>query len=815
MKRILLLTYIVLSFTHHIHAQYFLGLRASQWGGVTNVGFNPAIADNRLKFDMTIIGMGATMSNNYLGISRKALFNPDLFSNDNSQKVNFKENLNGKPKNVYQSFQIQGPLSFMFTFGKKMERHKYAIALTYNVNSVTNIDNISQKLARIAFWGAGSVADSIDAFDYRQLQQRDLALQHMTWVDYGITYSQVILDKDKHMLKGGVTLKLLQGIWATNTFIEDVDYRFQNFDTISIYDSRAKINLSPKLPSSVEYFAQDSAQSISDNIPGYLKELMNFGDAKPTVGADISFVYEYRPKKDNYQYEMDNQRWYDREKSLYTVQAGFSITDIGRIKFKNSKYSYDFSADKRDWYVKDFSAVEGYKSIGDTIRLLAADSLGFRINSNPTGTFGMWLPMRINIWADYNPVPFFGVHALASIAPALGKEGRVRHISTFTLTPHIDWRCLGLYLPLSYDVQGNFNAGATVRLGPVIIGTQDLLGLFAKSYVRNADIHVAVKIPILARNHRDRDKDKVSNRMDDCKKVKGTWETKGCPDRDGDSIVDNLDKCPDNWGPRETQGCPDKDGDGVYDMVDSCVDVKGHAQFNGCPDTDNDGVEDKSDDCPVDSGKIELKGCPDRDNDTVIDKEDDCPDVPGDKAHRGCPDSDGDGVYDNEDDCPTEPGLVDNKGCPNRDTDGDGVLDKDDDCPKVPGLKTNRGCPKLDKKEEAVIKYAFESLEFETGQDVIRKVSFPSLNALAKLLSEKSTYGLNIEGHTDDVGNDDFNLDLSRRRAESVRRYLIGRGVDGSKLATDGFGESRPIADNKTPAGRQKNRRVEMKIAFQ
>jgi hypothetical protein len=109
----------------------------------------------------------------------------------------------------------------------------------------------------------------------------------------------------------------------------------------------------------------------------------------------------------------------------------------------------------------------------------------------------------------------------------------------------------------------------------------------------------------------------------------------------------------------------------------------------------------------------------------------------GDKAHKGCPDSDGDGLYDNEDACPREAGPIENKGCPYKDTDGDGVLDKDDDCPNTFGAKDNRGCPKLAKKELEVVKYAFENLEFETGKDVIKKVSFISLNGLAKLLAEK------------------------------------------------------------------------------
>ena len=209
-----------------------------------------------------------------------------------------------------------------------------------------------------------------------------------------------------------------------------------------------------------------------------------------------------------------------------------------------------------------------------------------------------------------------------------------------------------------------------------------------------------------------------------------------------------------------------------------------------------------------------MKGCPDRDNDRVADKDDACPDLPGDKAHAGCPDSDGDGIYDNEDKCPREKGPKENNGCPWPDTDGDKVLDKDDACPTVFGVIENKGCPQLAKKEVETLKYAFSNLEFETGKDVIKSKSFASLNGLAKLLIEKANYGLKIEGHTDNTGNADKNQILSEKRAAAVKAYLVKRGVDDNKLSTAGFGQTKPIADNKTNVGRQKNRRVEMNVEF-
>jgi outer membrane protein OmpA-like peptidoglycan-associated protein len=160
------------------------------------------------------------------------------------------------------------------------------------------------------------------------------------------------------------------------------------------------------------------------------------------------------------------------------------------------------------------------------------------------------------------------------------------------------------------------------------------------------------------------------------------------------------------------------------------------------------------------------------------------------------------------------PGPVENQGCPWPDRDGDGIPDKDDLCPDVFGVPENHGCPMLEKKEMETVKYAFENLEFETGKDLIRPHSYPSLNALANLLKQKANYGLRIEGHTDNVGSDASNLILSQRRADAVKAYLVHKGVDAGKLETIGYGASKPIADNDTAAGRQKNRRVELTVTF-
>jgi outer membrane protein OmpA-like peptidoglycan-associated protein len=228
-------------------------------------------------------------------------------------------------------------------------------------------------------------------------------------------------------------------------------------------------------------------------------------------------------------------------------------------------------------------------------------------------------------------------------------------------------------------------------------------------------------------------------------------------------------------------------------------------------------VIDSRDECPDIPGPVELNGCPDRDGDGVVDPKDQCPDEPGPADQGGCPfkDTDKDGVKDSEDHCPEVPGPSENFGCPYSDTDGDGVIDRDDKCPLTPGDPANNGCPVLKVEEEKVLKTAFENLEFETGKSVIRSSSFPSLDELAALLISHSTWKLAIAGHTDNVGSDESNMTLSKNRTQAVGKYLQGKGVPASQLSMEWYGETRPVADNSTPEGRQKNRRVEMQIEFE
>ena len=293
----------------------------------------------------------------------------------------------------------------------------------------------------------------------------------------------------------------------------------------------------------------------------------------------------------------------------------------------------------------------------------------------------------------------------------------------------------------------------------------------------------------------------------------------GCKkDADNDGVSDSRDACPDTPAgvAVDNKGCPlDKDGDGVADYLDTCPDVAGTVMLNGCPDRDNDGVKDSEDRCPDTKGTIALKGCPDTDGDGVADLDDKCPNsVAGSRVDAtGCAmDDDKDGVMNDVDRCPNVFGLASLKGCP--DSDGDGIADIDDHCPNAKGTAENKGCPEIAKQDIVRITYIGSKLFFENNSDKLKVASLVLLDELTAILNKYEGATLFIDGHTDSNGSDDFNMVLSQKRTNSVKTYLNGKGISDSRLTATGFGESKPIADNKTSLGRSKNRRVELRISY-
>ncbi len=231
-------------------------------------------------------------------------------------------------------------------------------------------------------------------------------------------------------------------------------------------------------------------------------------------------------------------------------------------------------------------------------------------------------------------------------------------------------------------------------------------------------------------------------------------------------------------------------------------------------DRDNDGVIDENDKCPDVAGVASLQGCPDKDGDGIADGDDKCPDIAGLAKYNGCPipDTDKDGINDEMDKCVDVPGVARYQGCPVPDTDKDGVNDEEDKCPNEVGPATNYGCPVIETVIVEKVNKAAQNIFFATGSAKLLAKSNVSLNNVAAILNENPSFKVDIDGHTDITGTPEKNQVLSEARANSVKAYLESKGIAENRLVATGYGIDKPIDDNKTVAGRSKNRRVEMRL---
>lgn len=834
-----------------LSAQNYLGIPSSNYSGVMGTDLNPAsFVDGRFVVDVNLGSANFGLWTDAISFSTSGMpkgwiksFKPDSgsdpvviggsnpyndwqVSSDTSISsseyvwdkyfIKHYQNNDDRTYGIYNNIQID-VLNFMFHINPKI-----AVGFTSKFRSITNLTDVDPKLAILGE----------NDFDYsslwnQQFNEKLLNMNHLTWMEYGGIYSQVIKDDGEHFMKAGGKVKYLSGLASAYIHTSNFEYEINNKDTSA-------------------YLSGDFEYGYSSNIDNFMENGL-VTTSKFGIGLDLGFVYEWRPDWQTYKYDMDGEtNIWRRDQEKYTLRLGASILDIGGMRFEKGKMTQNFNVNDGELF--DFRAafkgVNSFSAVDSTIDSLIQNRAGWNKNTTES-TFFMNTPTAFSLQADYHIWKWFYVNATGMFNLISKKNiDAVRVPTQISVTPSFDHAWFGLHLPLSYNKFSGLKFGGATRLGPLTIGVTDLKTLFASGEIRGMEFYAGLRVPVLYTHPDDMDNDKVSDKMDECKNVPGIWTFKGCPDTDNDGIKDTDDICPNEPGLAEFQGCPDKDGDKIADKDDDCPDLPGEMKFKGCPDTDNDSIIDPKDDCPEIAGLPAFNGCPDTDGDGIKDEDDACPDVAGPLVHNGCPDTDEDGLFDFIDECPEtfgpkenngcpwpdtdNDGLLDkddkcpylagpipNDGCPYQDTDNDGVLDKDDKCPNTPGPVANQGCPEIEKEVQEILNTAFDNLEFETGKDIIKSESLPSLGELAEVLLKRPEWKLQIAGHTDNVGNDQNNLVLSKKRAEAVKNFMISKGVDGERLSVLYFGETQPIASNDTPEGRQKNRRVEMTIIFE
>ena len=418
--------------------------------------------------------------------------------------------------------------------------------------------------------------------------------------------------------------------------------------------------------------------------------------------------------------------------------------------------------------------------------LLEAD-LGFQMGQTAVGTpdpFPYFVATpRVNmvgrIWAD-RPINVLFVAGLGAWVKSINDNGEL---------------ALPQGTGTDLDFLGNAGPGLMLPIGDSLAVRTDLrwmLSLGGENWENHGDAFMSWEwtagVNLIIGGTKDTDKDGIADDLE------GSLDGVSCVDMPEDM---------DGW--QDEDGCPDtdNDGDGIADADDACPtdteegasaeDFDEFEDEDGCPDLDNDddGIPDAEDACPMRTGQASAKGCPDDDEDGIVNEVDECQKEAGPETAFGCPDKDGDRVPDYRDQCPDDPAQDD-----------------------IDPLRNN-GC-------EALVYYAADKLvimdkiQFASGRATIRSASNELLKNIATALERApDVTKVEVGGHTDASGDDDKNMKLSEDRAKAVVERLVSLGIDESRLAPKGYGETKPIGDNETDEGKAANRRVEFVILEQ
>lgn len=691
MKKTLLITISLLSFFTSKSQSYF-GYLNDNYSGVHSVINNPAnIVDSRFNTDINLISGSYLLTNNYYGAN---------LNDATKSGYDFERDATRTPSSS-NSFLINGDVlgpSFMFNL-----KPRHSVAFFTRGRAIGHLTNLDGNL--------------INDFNTRNsnssysIKNQNYSLAANSWSEIGLTYATVLLDKEKHFLKAGLSIKSLRGNYTAYSKVNDF-----NIDYVAGSNS-----------DNSRYITSGTLESGNINsFDGIDSPLKIEGNG---IGADIGFTYEYRPNFKDFTYlDKDGNKAYYKDKNKYLYRLGFSITDFGSINYTDAiSKTYNANA--------SFTGTQNNNSNFNSI---------YRETSSSKEIIAK-LPTALHLNGDWNFHKQFYLNFNTDLSLIKNTATNAAYITNNVgLTPRYEVKWLSVYLPINYLQYSGFQAGFGFRAGPLFIGSGSVIsGLIGTTQA--VDFHFGLKIPVYQGKLKDRDFDGTKNKKDDCPDIAGPIDNKGCPwpDTDGDSILDKDDKCPKEAGEKANNGCPWGDAD----------------------------------------------------KDLVLDNVDKCPEIAGDTANNGCPwpDSDKDGITDNIDKCPQVFGVIANNGCP-------------EEAPKViPPVAIN----------EEVIKKINEfskTILFDSGKATLKAESNASLDGIVSVLNEFKTANFKIEGHTDNSGKPANNLKLSQERAIAVKLYLINKGIEATRLTSEGFGSTKPITTNATVEGKNLNRRVEINL---
>ncbi len=472
-KHLLLALSFSLLFAFNAKTQDLLGLSTGNYTGVTGMNLNPAsIVDSRLKFDLNLIGVSTYFSNNYLSVKRTALLDGSFFKDkyndwamvrrdlleENSLRANERVNLR-------LNTRVIAPISFMLSAGKRS-----AIALNISNRTGMYVDNVNQDFARFAY---SSFDDN--SFFGRPMNMNGVSSNTLNWLDVGVTYGTVLIDNGNHFLKGAFTAKYIGGIASGYFHADELNVNFNNSNEVNVTTPNMQYGHGNKL--SLDMYKSLSLKSLRPEAEGF--------------GWNAGLMYEYRGKIDKFkyltpEYEEKTRRDYNK----YAFRIGFAIMDAGKLTFNKGGFNNDFAMNAVNWNLNN----RVIKDINSIDTLIAEQAV---FNTLADGSYTVALPTAYSAQLDVHVGRGFYINAMTYQPMKLAETDRkVRVEPAYAITPRFESRVFGFYLPVSYNKFDNWNVGATLRLGPLYIGSANLGSLVFNKKVPTADIHAGLRIPI-------------------------------------------------------------------------------------------------------------------------------------------------------------------------------------------------------------------------------------------------------------------------------------------------------------------------------
>lgn len=438
-----------------INAQSNIGFLTDNYSGVNSVIANPAnITDSRFKTDINLFGVSAFAGNDYYGVNIldavKADYDFDLDANKTPSNNN----------NIAFNVDVMGP-AFMFNLNSKS-----SVAIFTRARAMVNINEIN-----------GNTIDGFDddTTDDFNVNEGDFNMFGQAWSEVGFTYARELLNNETHYLKGGVTLKLLQGQGTGYLNGKNVTI---NYDADGTDPNTGSISSTGQLTyGRFAEFDNDNYDFTSPDASGF--------------GADLGFVYEWRPKYAEYtSTNEDGETVIKKNKNKYKLKLGVSVTDIGSINYKNgSQDVYDIT--NTNVSEDDFENADDFDEFLSTFYSLESSTTGFKVS----------LPTAFHLNADWSFTNNLYLNLNADFSLVAKDATNASRISNvFSATPRFETKWFSFYMPLSIVEHNGFQAGAGLRAGPLYIGSGSVLSVLSGDDIKGADVYMGLKIPIYQKN---------------------------------------------------------------------------------------------------------------------------------------------------------------------------------------------------------------------------------------------------------------------------------------------------------------------------